>query len=48
MSEAEFQATVELEDWGGLGDQEDWGEEDLGEEAESEGEGMEEEDYQFF
>ena len=32
MSEAEFQATVELEDWGGLGDQEDWGEEDSGEE----------------
>ena len=27
MSEAEFQATVELEDWGGLGDQEDSGEE---------------------
>ena len=42
MSEAEFQAAVEL----GLVQEEDSGEENLGEEAESEGEGMEEEDYQ--
>ena len=42
MSEAEFQAVVEL----GLVQEEDSGEENLGEEAESEGEGMEEEDYQ--
>ena len=41
MSEAEFQAAVEL----GLVQEEDSGEENLGEEAESEGEGMEEEDY---